>query len=146
VNTATSSSAVNPSTAVIRPSIHPNNQISFLWTPGSVLLETVYVPGSGLRFLVREASGATSVVQQHGVYTLLPWLEAFARSNTVRLAAGATPFGSFDQLASDMRAFVRRYFDCDADFEAVAVLYALHTWIADACQAVPYLRFLGLWG
>jgi len=132
-----------PVYTAIRPTEH-ENEISLLWTPGQVLVEIAYDPGSGLCFVIRDKSGV-HVALQYGNFVPLSWLEAFAGINALRLPACAVSFGSLDKLIADIRCFIHTYFDCDLETEAVAALYVLLTWVYEQCQAVPYLRFLGLW-
>ena len=134
----------SPETTV-RPNLHNNNEVSFLWTPGERLVELLYIPGEGLGFVFRDRTGSAygSTYEQ---YRPLPWMAQYARINALRLPSRLTAYKSLDDLASAIQAFIHQYFDCDPLFESVATLYALHTWVYEKFHAVPYLRFLGIHG
>jgi len=131
---------------LIRPNDHPNQQISFLWTPGQTLAELLYQPRKGLCFAVKEGGQGIHIRDQVNDFRPLEWMESYAKSNAIRLPSEVAKYKDIDEIATKARAFIHRYFECDEVFESVAVLYALHTWIADSVYAVPYLRFLGISG
>jgi hypothetical protein len=74
------------------------------------------------------------------------WLAGFAQGGTVALPSETQGYGTIDELAAAVRAQIHAYFDCPPQFESLAVLFVLMTWLYDAFQAVPYLRFLGIAG
>jgi hypothetical protein len=144
--TSRNNSAVSAVDTLIRPNDHPNQQVSFLWTPGQTLAELLYQPGKGLCFAVKEGGQGIQTRDQVKDLRPLAWMEPYAKNNAIRLPAEAAHYKDLDEIAAKARAFIHRYFESDEVFESVAVLYALHTWVADAVYAVPYLRFLGISG
>lgn len=130
---------------IIRPSQAHEKQVSLMWQPGVAIVELAYAPDKGLHFLMHKSSdgGIAEGKNLESGHVPLAWVEPFARVGDIRLPSMAEDYGSVDVLAEQIRAFIRRYFDCDPIFESVAVLYILHTWLYERFQAVPYLRFLG---
>jgi hypothetical protein len=64
----------------------------------------------------------------------------------VLLPSEVTDHGDKDQLREDVRAFLHRYTDLSPEFETIASYYILLTWVYDAFNEVPYLRFRGDYG
>lgn len=58
----------------------------------------------------------------------------------------ASPYEADSQLLDDIRAFIHRYADLSEAFEAIASHFVLLTWVYDAFNEVPYLRFKGDFG
>jgi hypothetical protein len=56
------------------------------------------------------------------------------------------PFGEVDELVSDVRAYIDRYLDLTPGFRILASWYVLLTWVYDAFNELPYLRFRGDYG
>jgi hypothetical protein len=128
----------------IRPS-HPNNdQISFLWKPGEKLVELVHTE-DGLKFAIRDGLGVRYELVVDS-YSPISWVAEYINVGAIRLPSAAEANVHLDDLANRIRGFIHRYFDCSSQFESVAVLYVLHTWMYEQFQAVPYLRFLGIPG
>lgn len=64
----------------------------------------------------------------------------------VLFPSGATPYESDVELLTEVRTFVHRYADLSEGFEEIASHYVLLTWVYDAFNEVPYLRFRGDFG
>ena len=64
----------------------------------------------------------------------------------VLLPSDVTDHGGKDRLCEDVRAFLHRYTDLSPEFETIASYYVLLTWVYDAFNEVPYLRFRGDYG
>ena len=64
----------------------------------------------------------------------------------VHFATTATPYDSQARLFSEIRSFVHRYLELPADFEEIASLYVLLTWVYEFAPSIPYLRVIGDWG
>jgi hypothetical protein len=130
---------------VVRPSHlrDGNEPLTFFWSPGIYLAEMIRIPRRGLRFVVRHGRSPVRIEESAAGHPPLKWIEDYARNGALRLPSGIAAYGTLDELAGQVRDFVHRYFDCDAQFESVVTLYALHSWIYERFHAVPYLRFLG---
>ncbi|MEQ4489535.1 MAG: DUF3854 domain-containing protein [Dehalococcoides mccartyi] len=64
----------------------------------------------------------------------------------VHFATTATPYDSQSHLFSEIRSFVHRYLELQSDFEEIASLYVLLTWVYEFAPSIPYLRVIGDWG
>ncbi|MDD4859750.1 MAG: DUF3854 domain-containing protein, partial [Dehalococcoidales bacterium] len=64
----------------------------------------------------------------------------------VHFASTATPYGSQANLFSEIRSFIHRYLEIPADFEEIASLYVILTWVYEFAPSIPYLRVIGDWG
>lgn len=132
--------------SVVRPSQNDGQHISFLWTPQQKLIDLIYRPGEGLRFATKIGRQGIQIREEVEGLKPLSWIEPFARKGSIRLPSEAAQYKDLDQIAAAAREFIHRYFECDPEFESVAVMYALHTWVAERFSAVPYLRFVGISG
>jgi hypothetical protein len=64
----------------------------------------------------------------------------------VHFAATAAPYDSQATLFSEVKAFIHQYVELPADFEDIAALYVLVTWVYEFAPSIPYLRVIGDWG
>jgi hypothetical protein len=68
------------------------------------------------------------------------------KNEAVVLPSQPSEYGSEEALIRDIRSFIHRYADLSASFEQVATYYVILTWLYDAFNEVPYLRFRGDFG
>lgn len=68
------------------------------------------------------------------------------KHEAVMLPSKPEEYGSQEELLADVSAFIHRYLDVSPLFEKVASYYVLLSWIYDAFNELPYLRFLGDYG
>lgn len=64
----------------------------------------------------------------------------------VLLPSTVTDYGSKERLLEEIAAFIHRYADLSPQFEKFATYYVLLTWVHDAFNELPYLRFRGDYG
>jgi hypothetical protein len=64
----------------------------------------------------------------------------------VLLPSGVEPFDTPVALAAEVAAYLDRYLDLSPNFRTVATWYILLTWVYDAFNELPYLRFRGDFG
>jgi hypothetical protein len=64
----------------------------------------------------------------------------------VVLASTPVDYGNKDELVRDIVAYLHRYVDLSPLFERIAAHYILLTWVYDAFNELPYLRFQGEYG
>jgi hypothetical protein len=74
-----------------------------------------------------------------------------ARNNLIRhgvvlLPEKAEPFESVAALLTAIEAYILRYVDLSPDFVKIASAYVLLSWVYDAFNELPYLRFRGDYG
>jgi hypothetical protein len=64
----------------------------------------------------------------------------------VHFASTAIPYDSQALLFKEIRTFIHRYLELPTDFEEIASLYVLLTWVYEFAPSIPYLRVIGDWG
>lgn len=129
------------------PSKDSNVGPTFVRETHGTIVELAFDPKTGKVQYVEARPGAEPQVIETWANMRPPdWLAAWAASGGLWLPRGPAPCGSLDDLADRMGAFIRRYWEADEQFVLLAVAFALHTWVYEAFQAVPYLRLRGLPG
>ena len=68
------------------------------------------------------------------------------RNNVVLLPSGPAEYGTKDDLVEEIRRYLHRYLDVSPAFEDVAAYYVLFSWLYDAFNEAPYIRFQGDYG
>lgn len=115
------------------------------------LIELVYDPECKTTALLRCAGGNWSLHQEICLPSgeiLVPYRagNSLISSECVTLASTPSDYGSKDKLIADVRDYLHRYIDLPEVFKAIAAHYVLLTWVYDAFNEVPYLRFRGEFG
>jgi hypothetical protein len=64
----------------------------------------------------------------------------------VYFANTAVPYDSQLSLFNEIKTFIHRYVELPNDFEDMATLYVLVTWVYEFAPSIPYLRVIGDWG
>ena len=59
------------------------------------------------------------------------------------LPSAVEPYGSVNDLITDIRTYLARYLDLSPAFTILAPYYIRLSWVYDAFQEVPYIRFRG---
>lgn len=98
-----------------------------------------------------QARGATVTLHEsidEGGERLVP---ISARNNLIRhgvvlLPEKAEAFDSPAALTNDIEAYIARYVDLSPEFVTIASTYVLLSWVYDAFNELPYLRFRGDYG
>jgi hypothetical protein len=119
--------------------------------PGFVLADgtvgEMVIGGDAERAFVVAVNGSVRKApsyQANGV-TYMPTKDPLA-GQVVHFAATASPYDSQLSLFNQTRAFIHRYVELPADFEDMATLYVLVTWVYEFAPSIPYLRVIGDWG
>lgn len=68
------------------------------------------------------------------------------KNEVVLLPSEPMIYGSEEKLVADIQQFIHHYVDLDTSFEKVATYYVILTWLYDAFNELPYLRFRGDYG
>ena len=99
------------------------------------------------RFFIVGFNGSVRKAYQHDTakVTYLPTHDALV-GEVVHFASTAGPYHSQSRLFSEIQAFTHRYLELPADFEEIASLYVLLTWVYEFAPSSPYLRVIGDWG
>ena len=98
-------------------------------------------------FVLRIPSGAITNVREYAVgNTLYKPMSDNLAGHTVTFASDMTGYGSLGSLLAEVRDFIHRYVELPANFEAIAALYILLSWVYEPLPTLPYLRALGDYG
>jgi hypothetical protein len=99
------------------------------------------------RFFIIGFNGSVRKAYQHdtGNITYLPTHDALV-GEVVHFASTAVPYDSQALLFKEIQSFLHRYLELSADFEEIASLYILLTWVYEFAPSIPYLRVIGDWG
>src|SRR5579864_8131353 len=115
------------------------------------LIELLYRPEEHRTALALYSAGRWTV--QHHIDTddncrLVPFSPEnnLITNKVVLLPSEPRIYGSEVTLLADVQSFVHRYVDLSPTFEKVAVYYILLSWLYDAFNELPYLRFQGDFG
>lgn len=116
------------------------------------LVELIYDPHkrkTGL--VVSRFNGLWNIEQELEIGTgeiLVPYSASnnLIANDCVLLPSEPVEYGLKEELIEDIRAYIHKYVDLSPEFESVAAYYVLLSWVHDAFNEVPYLRFLGDWG
>jgi hypothetical protein len=65
------------------------------------------------------------------------------KERVILLADKPSPYGTQQELFYEIKSFLHRYIDIPSFWEDLLGHYALMTWVYDAFQSLPYIRFLG---
>jgi hypothetical protein len=115
------------------------------------LVELVYDPHHKHTQL---AIGQGSEVHLHDKFALASGtlLAPYSATNNlikhevILLAAHPEPFGSVTELVAKIEEYIDRYVELGNGFRTIAAYYILLTWVYDAFNELPYLRFRGNYG
>lgn len=80
--------------------------------------------------------------------TLVPYAASnnLIANECVLLPSKPVEYGLKDELLADIRAYLHRYVDLSPLFEQIAAHYVLLSWVHQAFNELPYLRFRGDYG
>jgi len=125
--------------------------ISYL-SPEGLIVELTYNPDAGqTAFAVRKPDGSTSIEADYTLPSgerLVPYSAAnnLLTSGCVKLPSDIGEVGDVGDLVGELAAFLRRYVALSPAFEDIAPYYVLLSWVFDAFNELPYLRFRGDYG
>lgn len=132
----------------------PNGRVAFVASrrlPSGGLLELVYQPDTRSTVFAVSRGGQVSVEQFLDLDTgerlvPIPATNNLIRHRAVVLPEIPEPYGSTDELVEAIGAYLYRYVDLSERFQRIASYYVLLTWVYDAFNELPYLRFRGDFG
>jgi hypothetical protein len=76
----------------------------------------------------------------------IPSSNNLLRHEALLLPRTPLAFDTVEALLAEIRVYIRRYVDLSPDFLAVVSAYVLFSWVYDAFNELPYLRFRGDFG
>lgn len=132
-------------------SARPTPIISRLLADGTAI-ETLHDADEGItRLAICAPSGSIAIADHCDLPTkerLVPYSAAnnLLASGCVLLPSEVGDYGDKASLLADVRAFIHRYVDLSPLYEDIAAYYVLLTWVHDAFNELPYLRFRGEYG
>ncbi len=123
-----------------------NRFVSGFVLPDGTVGEMVVSSDDERSFMI-VANGSVRKVYQHETakITYLPTNDALV-GEVVHFASTAVPYESQALLFKEIKRFIHRYLELPADFEEIASLYVLLTWVYEFAPSIPYLRVIGDWG
>lgn len=119
---------------------------------GDTLIELVYDAEKRATALAVSRFGGLWNIEQEVKIATGEVLVPYAASNSliahecVLLPSKPVEYGFKHELVADIRAYLRRYVDLTPVFEQIATYYVLLSWVHDAFNDLPYLRFRGDFG
>jgi hypothetical protein len=126
----------------------PTPTISRVLSDGT-MIELLYDADTATTgFAICPPSG-TPTLESQIILPTKEYLVPYAPSNNlltsgcVLLPSAVTDFGDKQILLADIKAFIHRYVDLTPLFEDIAAHYVLLSWVHDAFNELPYLRFQG---
>lgn len=127
----------------------PSMIVSALESDGT-LVETIFRPDAGETALVVARDGEIDVMArwQRGDHTFVP---VSATNNLVRhralvLPSAATEYSDTAALVAEIESYIRRYVHLGDAEVGLSAAYVLLSWVYDAFNELPYLRYRGDYG
>ncbi|MFC2017166.1 DUF3854 domain-containing protein [Chloroflexota bacterium] len=123
-----------------------NRFVSGFVLPDGTVGEMVVSSDDERSFMI-VANGSVSKGYQYETpkVTYLPTNDLLV-GEVVHFAKTAVPYDSQARLFKEIKRFIHRYLELPADFEEIASLYVLLTWVYEFAPSIPYLRVIGDWG
>lgn len=115
------------------------------------IVELVYIPKER-RTLLAVASGEnvtyvpTLLIGEGETLVPVRAENNLLRHRAVLLPECAEEYGSVAELLNDISTYIDRYVDLSESFRDIAVVYVILSWVYDAFNELPYLRFRGDFG
>jgi hypothetical protein len=118
---------------------------------GDTIIELVYDRDAHTTGLVVSQGGKWTTEQKASLdegEQLVPYAATnnLIQHDCVMLPSEPVEYGGKEALLQDIVAYVHRYVDFSPLFERIAAHYVLLTWVYDAFNELPYLRFQGDYG
>lgn len=115
------------------------------------LIELVYDPEAKRTQLAIGKGNEVRLVDEYTLpdgTVLVPYRATnnLIKHEVLLLAQRREEYGGGESLASDIDAYLFRYVDLNPEFRLLTVYYILLTWVYDAFNELPYLRFRGDYG
>ena len=119
--------------------------------PDGSLIELLYRPDDHRTALALFSAGRWTMqghIDVGGNRRLVPFSpdNNLISNDVVLLPSEPRIYGTEGMLVADVQSFIHRYVDLSPIFEKLAVYYVLLSWLYDAFNELPYLRFQGDFG
>lgn len=118
--------------------------------PDGMLVEAIQQTVDGPTALAIARDGAFRVVSawEHDGARFVPVSAAhnLVKHRAVRLPGTPQEYGTVEKLCADIEGYATKYLSLSPSFLKIATTYVLLSWVYDAFNEVPYLRFRGDYG
>ncbi len=119
--------------------------------PDGTMIETIYDPEAEETRLAILQGGVVEVAQEYvdpkGDKYMPALCDDLIRKGFVKLPSACAGYTDIRELFQKIRKeFVPQSVDLPPQFQTVASLYVLLSWVYDSFQTIPYLRVIGNWG
>ena len=117
---------------------------------GDTIIETVFRPETTETFLVVASGETFEVVPEwktgDTIHVPVRPTNNLIKHNAILLPSQPDEYGTTAELLSDIEAYVARYVSMPEPAAKVSAAYVLLSWVYDAFNELPYLRFRGDYG
>lgn len=129
----------------------PPTYSSGIVTSDDTIVELIYNSTARKTAFAASCSGEVTIqesfVSEDGTKLLpIPSTNNLIRHRAVLLPAAPLPYESTTQLLAEIRRYIAAYVELSPGFLVVASAYVLFSWVYDAFNELPYLRFRGDFG
>ena len=119
--------------------------------PDGSHIELLYDPKAGHTQLAHWRDGKVDIAESLTLANGTTLIPVPARNNLIKhqailLPEKPEPSGETSALLADIEAYIHRYVDLSPAFLHIASAYVLLSWVYDAFNELPYLRFRGDYG
>ena len=134
----------------VPPNRHDTQTVASTILTDGRLVELVYQPRTKRTGLMVGTDRSVEIVEtlSDGSMTLVPMSPKnnLIQHEVVVLPETMEEFGTLEELVHAIEAYIARYLDLSPAFFKVASTYILLSWVYDAFNEMPYLRFRGDFG
>ncbi|MDR3500681.1 MAG: hypothetical protein P4L72_15815 [Parvibaculum sp.] len=132
-----------------RPSLQPSLLVSAVEDDGTIV-ETVFRPEAADTALVVARGNEIEIVREVKLRdTLFVPVRAsnnLIKHNAVLLPSAPSEYGTVEELLAEIEVYIRRYVSLTDQAAGMCAVYVLLSWVYDAFNELPYLRFRGDYG
>lgn len=130
---------------------HKQTPAAFLRLPDGRLVELIYNKELRTTTFAVFHKGRITVedhIALNGDITVVPIRAQndLITHHALLLPENPEPYGTVPELVADIRTYLNRYVDLSESFQTLVPYYILLTWVYDAFNELPYLRFRGEYG
>jgi hypothetical protein len=131
------------------PKIVPSLIVSAVEDDGTIV-ETVYRPETGETALVIAQDGAIEIVPEwkigNAVYVPVRASNNLIKHRALLLPSQPAEYSDVETLLADIESYIARYVYLSREAAGLSAAYVLLSWVYDAFNEMPYLRFRGDYG
>lgn len=114
------------------------------------IVETLYRPETGETALVIACDGAVEIVREwrsgERVYVPVRPSNNLIQHGALRLPSEPAEYADTEELIREIESYIRRYVALSDNAITLSTTYVLLSWVYDAFNELPYLRFRGDYG